>query len=102
MGTLDSPVLPESAVDQPARILSTVPVVYPESARAAGMEADVPLEIVVDGSGRVTSARHLAAQGLGLAEAALKAVRSYRFTPARRAGRTVPVRMRWIVTFRLE
>jgi protein TonB len=101
-GTFDVAVVPESAVDQPARLLSSVAVVYPEAARAAGMEADVPLELVVDGEGRVTSARPLAAQGLGLTEAALRAVRGYRFTPARRAGRAVPVRMRWIVTFRLQ
>jgi protein TonB len=100
--TFDRAVVPDSAVDQPARLLSSVPVVYPEAARAAGMEADIPLELVVDGDGRVTSARHLTAQGLGLTEAALRAVRGYRFTPARRAGRAVPVRMRWIVTFRLQ
>jgi TonB family protein len=98
----DSPVVSESAVDQPARLLSSVPVAYPELARAAGMEADVLLELVVDRDGRVTSARHLSPHGLGLADAALRSVRAYRFTPARRAGRTVPVRMRWTVTFRLQ
>lgn len=94
--------LPESAVDAPARLLSSVPVVYPEAARAAGLEADVLLELVVDGDGRVTSARQLSSPSRELADAAARAVRAYRFTPAHRAGRAVSVRMRWTVTFRLQ
>jgi protein TonB len=96
------PIVPEANVDVPARLLSSVPVVYPEAARAAEIEADVSLELVVDTDGRVTHARPLAAHDLGLADAALRAVRAYRFTPARRAGRAVRVRMRWTVAFRLQ
>jgi TonB family protein len=91
-----------SAVDEPAHLLSSVPVVYPEAARVAGVEADVVLDLVVDGAGRVTSSHPLSAQGLGLADAAQRAVGAYRFTPARRAGHPVSVRMRWTVTFRLQ
>jgi protein TonB len=100
-GTLDAP-LSESAVDVPARLLSSIPVVYPEAARAAGIEADVLLELVVDGAGHVMSTRVVSAPLPGLADAAARAIRAYRFTPARRAGRAVPVRMRWTVTFRLQ
>jgi periplasmic protein TonB len=92
----------ESAVDAKARLASSVPVVYPETARAAELEADVRLELVVDPEGRVVSARPLAPRGLGLDEAALRAVRAYRFSPARRAGRPVRVRMEWTVAFRLQ
>jgi hypothetical protein len=63
------------------------------------VEADVLLDLVVDGEGRVTSARPSAAEGLGLADAA---VRAYRFSPARRAGHPVRVRMRWTVAFCLQ
>jgi TonB family protein len=97
-----APILPESAVDTPARLLSSVPVVYPEAARTSEIEADVSLELVVDGDGHVTSARPLTAHDFGLADAAVRAVRAYRFTAARRAGRTVRVRMRWTVAFRLQ
>jgi protein TonB len=100
-GTSDA-IFPESAVDRPARLQSSVPVVYPEAARAAEIEADVLLELVVDGEGRVTGARPLAARDFGLTDAALRAVRAYRFTPAERAGHPVRVRMRWTVTFRLQ
>jgi periplasmic protein TonB len=92
----------ESVVDAKARLSSSVPVVYPEAARAAELEADVRLELVVDAEGRVVSARPLAAPALGLDEAALRAVRAYRFSPARRAGRPVRVRMEWTVAFRLQ
>jgi periplasmic protein TonB len=92
----------ESAVDDKARLSSSVPVIYPEAARAAGLEADVRLELVVDAEGRVVSARPLAAPALGLDEAALRAVQAYRFSPARRAGRPVRVRMQWTVAFRLQ
>jgi TonB family protein len=77
-------------------------VTYPDLARAADVEADVPLELVVDEVGAVIDAHVLRPAGLGLDAAALAAVRRYRFTPAERAGRPVRVRMRWSVEFRLH
>lgn len=91
-----------SAVDQPARLRAAAAAAYPELARASEIEADVPLEIVVDSAGAVVSARALAAPGYGLEAAALSTARAYRFTPARRAGRAVRVRMRCSVSFRLR
>jgi outer membrane biosynthesis protein TonB len=40
--------------------------------------------------------------GYGLDDAAARAIRDYRFSPAIRAGRPVAVRMRWTVQFRLR
>jgi TonB family protein len=94
--------LPESAVSAPARVLSTVAVVYPPEARAAEIERDVALAIVVDPAGAVVEARPLSHEGYGLEDAAARAVRSYRFSPAQRDGRAVRVRMRWTVQFRLR
>ena len=95
-------VFSEGEVNEPARLVTPGPLVYPAAARAAAIELDLPVEIIVDRSGRVTSARALRHAGYGLDEAALRAVRDYRFSPAKRAGRTVPVRMRWIMQFRLR
>jgi TonB family protein len=89
-------------VSVPARLLSSGPLPYPAAARQAEIEVDLPLELVVDGAGRVTAARGLTRVGYGLDEAALAAIRSYRFSPALRDGRPVPVRMRWTVQFRLQ
>ena len=92
----------EGEVGVPARLLSTPPLVYPPAARRAEIEIDVPIEIVVDTDGRVSSARALSRAGYGLDEAALRAIRAYRFSPALRAGRPSRVRMRWTVQFRLR
>ena len=92
----------ETSVDQPARLRAAAAAAYPELARASEIEADVPLEIVVDTAGAVVSARALAAPGYGLEAAAVTTARGYRFTPARRAGRAVRVRMRCNVSFRLR
>ena len=94
--------LPESQVSAPARVVSIASVVYPIEARAAEIERDVPLDIVVDRTGAVVEARALSHEGYGLEDAAVRAIRSYRFSPAEREGHAVRVRMRWTVQFRLR
>lgn len=94
--------VPESHVSVPARLLTSVTPAYPAAARSAEIEADVPIEIVVDTRGVVAEARLLHSAGYGFDEAALSAVRAYRFRPAQREGHPVRVRMRWPVVFRLN
>jgi len=95
-------VVPEGEVSMRARLVASSPLLYPPAARRAEMEADLALEIIVDLEGRVVSARVLRPAGYGLDEEALRAVRSYRFSPARRDDRPVRVRMPWTVQFRLR
>lgn len=95
-------IVPESTVSVPARLVAVEPVVYPPDARVEQVEADVPVEIVVDTGGRVTEATLLRRAGYGFDDSALAAVRRYRFTPAQKAGQPVRVRMRWVVQFRLN
>jgi protein TonB len=92
----------EGAVDAPAHLASSAPLLYPEAARRAELELDLPLELVVSRQGRVLSATALVHPGYGLEQAALAAVRSYVFIPARRGGRAVAVKMRWMMQFRLR
>jgi TonB family protein len=89
-------------VSEPARLVQSAEAPYPEAASAAGIEADVTLELVVDENGRVTSATPRTGAGYGFERAAETAVRAYRFSPARRAGRPVRVRLSWTVNFRLR
>lgn len=89
-------------VGVPAKLASGAAATYPPDARADEIEGDVGLEIVVGEDGRVVDARVVVARGHGLDEAALAAVRAYRFSPARRDGRAVRVRMPWTVEFRLH
>jgi TonB family protein len=98
----DAEAIGERDVNVPARLLSSSPLVYPPLARQAEIELDFPVEIVVDANGRVAAARAVSRVGYGLDEAALRAIREYRFSPALRAGRPVRVRMRWTVQFRLR
>jgi protein TonB len=96
------PPVAEGEADARARLLSEPRPAYPAAAAEAGIEADVPLEIVVDASGRVVSAHAVGRAGYGLDEAAEAAIRAYRFAPALRAGRPYAVRVRWTMQFRLR
>ena len=61
---------------------------YPPAARQAEIETDLPLEIVVDGAGRVVSARAVGHAGYGLDEAdTIDTVRAIHRAEARSAGR---------------
>ncbi len=94
-----SAIVPESGVSRRARLVERAPLAYPFGAE--DLEADVALELVVDAAGRVESARVTRRAEHGFDEAALAAVRKYRFTPAERTGTRVRVRMAWVVQFRL-
>lgn len=95
-------IVPEAAVSAPARLLASSAASYPAEARANDVEADVSLEIVVDTHGVVIEARPLSHTGFGFDEAALSAIRRYRFSSAQKDGHPVRVRMRWSVQFRLR
>ncbi|MFO7181715.1 MAG: TonB family protein, partial [Pseudomonadota bacterium] len=71
---------------------------YPEEGRGA---ATVVVELTIDASGTVTDAQLIEGES-PFAEAALAAVRAFRFEPARRAGRPVPVRIRYTLHFTPE
>jgi TonB family protein len=94
--------LPASRVTVQARALQRVAPAFPPDARAQEVSGHVDLEIVVDQSGSVASARVVRRAGYGFDEAALAAIGRFRFSPATLEGRPVAVRMPWRVEFRLE
>ena len=71
---------------------------YPPEAAAAGIQGNVQAEIVVNEAGLVSEARVVRSIPM-LDEAALQAVRNWRFEPAFVDGRAVPVRMVVTVNF---
>jgi|GEM_PF-6023362 len=81
-------------------------VAYPREARAAGIEGDVVVELVIDERGDVTGVApiHPLDDGdvYGLVKAAVATAKRYRFAPATRGGVAVPSRLRWTVQFRLQ
>jgi TonB family protein len=75
---------------------------YTEGARRAGLEGTVILDIVVAEDGTVRDVAIVQGLGEGLSEAAVRALKSCRFTPGERDGKPVPVRIRrFKVTFAL-
>ena len=94
---------PGNGVSWPSLIVEVKPA-YTAEAMRARIEGVVELEIVVlaDGTvGRVTLTRSLDAR-FGLDEEAIKAVRRWRFDPAKLAGKPVTVRVPVEVSFRLR
>ena len=80
------------------RTVHAVPPVYPERARSAGIAGVVILEATIDATGTVTAAKVLRGQPL-LDEAALAAVRQWRYEPTILNGLAVPVVMTVTVAF---
>ena len=81
----------------PTKIKNVSPV-YPEDARAAGVQGVVVLEAVIDEIGAVSSARVLRSIPL-LDQAALDAVRQWEFTPTLLNGVPVSVMMTVTINF---
>jgi protein TonB len=86
-------------IKEPKRIQYLVPE-YPELARRAGISGTVILEAVLDVNGRVQSVRVLKSVTL-LDEAAIRAVRQWRYTPTELNGVPVQVLMTITVNFAL-
>ena len=94
------PVRVGSGVRVPVKVVDVAPM-YPTIARTAHVQGVVILEAVLDAQGRVESARVLRSVPL-LDEAALDAVRQWRYTPSVYAGRPVSVLMTITVRFTLQ
>jgi len=76
---------------------------YPTLARRRGQEGVVRLRLSIDALGRVDAVTVLRTSGFPLLDrAALKAVRSWRFEPAREGGRPVAAELIQPVEFRLR
>jgi len=116
-GAVPSPVAPPSPPPEPPRppagpvraaqlpeiprkIVDIHPI-YPDIARTARIEGTVVLEAVLDTNGRVTQLRVLRPIPL-LDQAALDAVRQWRYTPSVYYGRPVSVLLTITVRFTLQ
>jgi periplasmic protein TonB len=98
-----APVTPmrlHQGIKAPHKIVD-VPPAYPPVAQRARVEGIVILEAVIDAQGRVASVRVLRSIAL-LDQAAVDAVRQWRFTPAILNAEPVPVVMTVTVNFTLR
>jgi len=94
------PVRVAQLPEPPHKTVDVRPI-YPEIARAAHKEGTVILEAVLDTTGRVTQLRVLRSEPL-LDQAALDAVRQWRYSPSLFYGKPVSVLMTITVRFTLQ
>lgn len=103
LGEVEDVVMTEDAVDEGPRPLSRMPPKYPERARKKGISGRVELSLLISAAGTVQDARVLSATPVGVFEdAALEAVRSWRFQPALYEGRPVAIRVTLPLSFGFE
>ncbi|HET7695764.1 MAG TPA: energy transducer TonB [Vicinamibacterales bacterium] len=100
---VQKPAGPVRVADLPVPPRKTVDVrpIYPEIARQAKKEGTVVIEAVLDTTGRVTQARVIQSVPL-LDQAALDAVRQWRYTPTTLGGHPVSVLMTITIRFTLQ
>ena len=96
-------VLPAQAADKhkKPRCGDNLKPEYTENAKAAGVEGVVVLIAAVDTSGCVQDVSIQKGLGYGLDQKALQAVKTWKFTPARKDGTPVAVKIRVEVPFKL-
>lgn len=95
-----APVRPGGVIKAPAKIRDAIPV-YPTIAKAAHVQGTVYLEATIATDGSVRDLRVLSAPSI-LDEAALAAVRQWRYTPSLLNGQPVEVLMTVTVRFALQ
>ena len=86
---------------EPPRKVADARPIYPDVARAARVEGTVILEAVLDTTGHVTQVRVIRSVPL-LDQAAVDAVRQWRYAPSMYGGRPVSVLMTITVRFTLQ
>jgi periplasmic protein TonB len=87
-----APPAPEACSDPPTKpkVLSITQPAYTADAREASIAGRVRVELSVDATGHVSSARVLEGLGHGLDEAALACARAATFEPGTRCGKAAP------------
>ncbi len=94
--------VPPGTADEDPSVVHEFKVPYPEEARKAGQEGTVRLRITVDIDGNVVQAAIISGPGYGLNEAALAAIKKFRFKPAKKAGEAVSTTMVYNYNFELD
>ncbi len=94
-------------IDENPRELYKINAPFPPDANRDGVTAVVILSIQIWRSGRVRRVRVISirppqAKRYGFAKAAVKAIRRYRFKPAKAKGKAVDVTIRYIYKFELD
>ena len=92
----------EFLVTQMPKLLSEVRIPYPPEAKQKAVQGAVVMELLIDSDGRVRNAELIEGPGFGLNEAALAAVKGFRFSAAKVQEQAVAVKIRYAYRFLLE
>jgi TonB family protein len=90
-------------VKEKPKVLEEVTIPYPAEARRLEIQGDVKLEVTINEKGIVTSVTVLKDPGGGLGEAAAKALKKFRFSPAVTSnGKPIPYTIKYLYSFVLD
>lgn len=92
----------EYLVSKMPSVASEVHIPYPAEAKVKKIEGKVVMELLIDATGSVRQAKLISGPGFGLNEAALSAIRNFRFRPAEVDGKAVAVRIPYTYNFVLK
>jgi len=81
-----------------ARLLKSVPPIYPSTARTQHISGAVKIDALIDANGNVSSVTVLSGPGM-LHQAALVAVKQWKYEPAQLNGKPTPVHLTVTVQF---
>ena len=93
--------LPVGGDFKQARLLQSVPPIYPPTARAQNISGDVKIDALIDANGNVSSVKIISGPAL-LHQAALNAVKQWKYEPAQLNGKPTPVQIAVTVHFRSQ
>lgn len=85
---------------KPGRLISSVQPVYPATARSAHIEGDVVIRTNIDETGKVINTQVISGP-LALRQAALTALRQWKYTPATLNGQPTSIQVEVTIRFRL-
>jgi TonB family protein len=105
-GSVKQPAAPVAAIPvggdvKPAKLLSSVPPVYSSLARTQHVTGDVKIDALIDANGRITSTKVISGPTL-LHQAAIDALRQWKYQPATLDGKPVPMHLAITLQFRLQ
>jgi protein TonB len=96
------PVYSLKEVDQPPVATSQPPVVYPRTLRTQRLEGSVDVGFVVSAKGTVQDPHAVSSTNEGFEQAAIDAVKKWKFKPAMKDGKPVNTKVLVTVTFSLK
>jgi TonB family protein len=86
---------------KPAKLISSVPPVYPALAKTERVSGDVTVDALIDANGRVTTMKILSGPTL-LHQAAMDALKQWKYRPAMLDGKAVSMHLSVTIQFRLQ